>query len=226
MWQRIVLLALLFMVAFPSASHAEEKKETPLIACDQPHGVGEIFYDFDALIIYYAGFMDVSPTTDPEFPSVLKPKVFNDRLTSVLKKNLALCLKTADGTDKPIYTFFGDAPEDIECDEVSVFCRGSSVEQRKKMRDNPRNLTLMIRGYYFPQDKITPEVKGRGYILTYWYRPEVNYTLARLPFVNNSAVLDLPPVGGLVSMEEKLNILFDYLKPLYSAHSYVPAQVE
>lgn len=198
-------------------AYAEDKKEKPLVPCNQhdPYSVGSIFYDFDALIVYYRDFMGLagSPEQAEKFPKILKNKTFNDRLLKEIKKNFALCLKTADGKDKPIYVIYEHPLGDEGCDGKAIICK-PSFDQRQMTRD-PRNLTLILRGHYVPVYEIAPDINGIGYIQSYWFRPAASY-FAHEPWPSsvNTLTVSLPPLNGIQTIEEILgNYFFPYLVP-------------
>ncbi|MFN7114244.1 MAG: hypothetical protein ACK4PK_07765 [Alphaproteobacteria bacterium] len=219
------MMILLGSISLPS--HAQSKQEKPLVACDQNQGIGSVFYDFDALIVYYSTFMTSSPRQDSKFPQALRHDVFNARLIEKIKENFSLCLKTKEGKQKPIYVFFLQSPPDMDtrgmnCDDQSVICRNASSEKIHEMIENPKNLTLVLRGDYSPQQEIASGVMGTGFIYTYWYRPETLYK--SLGFSNNvdGSIVVLPPLNGMQSIEERLKAFFEALSPRKVYSDYKP----
>lgn len=219
------VLAVVFLSLLAQPSYAGDKREKPLVACDQNEGLGEIFYDFDALIVYYSTFMISSPRQDSKFPKALQYDTFNARLIEQIKENFSRCLKTVEGKQKPIYVFFLHSPPDMDtrgmnCDDKIVICRNFSSEKIHEMIKNPKNLTLVLRGDYSPQQEIASGVMGTGFIYAYWYRPEALYK--SFGFSNNvdGSIAVLPPLNGIQSIEERLKAFFEALSPrkLYPAY--------
>lgn len=195
------LAAMLAAILFPASSSLAEVREKPLVACDQNESIGSVFYDFDALYIYYAGFMSVGDRS-ANFPEELKFANFNAKLIEAIKKNFALCLKTAGGEAKPIVVI---PPHHIKMPEKPKY--------DPKMIHNPKNLTLVITGDYFTETEIAPGVKGSGHIFSYWYRPEVSDKHSRLPIGLIGGVLRLPPLNGTRSIEGRLETFFNSKQP-------------
>jgi hypothetical protein len=194
-----LLASTILVLSWPSLSYAE-KKERPLTACDQSEELGSVFYDFVTMFIFYVGFMRSSD--DPQFPDALKFDNFNANLVQAIKTNFALCLKTAEGKDKSIIVIPPHGQE-------------STIDYREAMEriHNPRNLTLLITGNYFPQYEIARGVKGSGHIFSYWYRPDIPNKHYRLPIGFIGGVLKLPPLDGSRSIEERLETFFDNKRP-------------
>lgn len=194
-----------------SLAKTQGKKEKPLLDCNQYDigSLGSIFYDFDALIIYYRDFMWLAGSHwhAKEFPEALKNKTFNDRLLKAIKKNFSLCLKTPDGKDKPIYVIYTRPLGNEGCDGDTIKCEPSY--EQKEMTRNPRNLTLILRGHYAPTYEIAPGIKGIGYIHSYWFRPEASY-FKHQPWPSTVSIVTsfLPPVNGIQTVEEALESNF------------------
>ena len=194
-----LLVSTILLLSWPPLSYAE-KKERPLTACDQSEELGSVFYDFDTMFIFYVGFMYSSD--DPAFPEALKFENFNANLVQAIKTNFALCLKTAEGKDKSIIVIPPHGQE-------------STIDYREAMEriHNPRNLTLLITGNYFPKHEIADGVRGFGNIFSYWYRPEISEKLYRLPIGLIGGTLNLPPLNGKNSIEKSLDSFFDNKRP-------------
>ena len=209
------LLALAFLSLVSKPSYAQDKEEKPLVACDQSKGTGEIFYDFDALIIFYSDFMYGENANEPSFPKPLKVKAFNDRLVKSIKNNFALCLRAGDGKAKPIYIILSSYSYDLGCENKDIFCWRNAQEIQKnwEMIHSPRNLTLLVRGYYDPRIEIAPGLRGYGSLLTYWYRRGVEHKLAQMPTNNKSTFSALLPVNGTITVDEQLEYIFQELTP-------------
>lgn len=193
-----------------SSAKTQDKKERPLLDCKQYDmgSLGSIFYDFDAMIIYYRDFMYFgSYPGQKNFPNILKNKTFNERLLKEIKKNFALCWKTADGKDKPIYVIYQWTSGDEGCDGNTIICQPS--RKQIEMTLNPRNLTLVLRGHYFTTHEIAPGSKGGGYIQGYWFRPEASYFKHQpWPSISTIDTALLPPVNGIQTVEEALESNF------------------
>jgi hypothetical protein len=192
----VLLLMALFMPITPAVADDDQP-----VACDQSEDIGSVFYDFDTLIIWYVDFMG-HQERKPGFPEALKYENFNPKLVEAVKKNFALCLKTADGKDKPFIV--------IPPFQVKI---SGKPEYDPTLIHNPKHLTILIRGGYFPQYEFTPGMKGFGNMQFFMYRPEVPHKLARLPLGNNSGVINLPLQTGSEDWEKTLNGFFKAIRP-------------
>src|SRR5690606_16865844 len=96
----VLTLLLLTMLVPVQLSWAGDKEKFPT-ACDQNESIGSVFYDFDAIYIYYVGFMS-QEAIGVDFPEALKFENFNAKLVEAIKKNFSLCLTTETGAVKPI----------------------------------------------------------------------------------------------------------------------------
>jgi|GEM_PF-2713141 len=206
----IAALALLLATTLmlPQPALAATAKERPPIACDQPDDIGSVFYDFDTLIIWYVDFMRRAET-EANFPEQLKYENFNANLLEAVKKNFALCLRTADGSEKPIVVI---PPLQIKMPDKS--------EYDPKLIHDPKSLTILIRGDY----ALGP--KGFGHVQFFIYRPEVSHKLARLPLSNNSTITVLPSQGGPEILNKRLESFFRRMKPMKKAEGHPNAIVD
>lgn len=195
-----ILLTLIAL--FLAAPALAEEKNRPPVACDQNENIGSIFYDFDKMIIYYVDFMELSD--QPGFPEALTYEKFNNRLLESVKRNFSLCLTDADGKDKPIVV--------IPPARMRMSYQEHKRYNPERIHD-PKALTLLVRGNYLPNYEVAPDAEGLGYVLTFWYRPEVSYKEARLPLGNSMDLLTLPPRDQLGKLEHDLNAFFDNKRP-------------
>ena len=198
----ITFIALLF----PTAVHAQ-KTERPPVACDQNEGIGSVFYDFDAIYIYYPRFMQ-NTENDPGFPDELKFDNFNTRLVMEIKKNFALCMKDENGIEKPIIII---PPFQIRKNFTEQEKAADKVNQLEI--HNPRNLTLMVRGEYSLNAEFVDGAKGFGRLISYWYRPEASYKLSRLPLSATSEFVVLPPHDDDQRIKNALDGFFEDKRP-------------
>ncbi|MDP2206689.1 MAG: hypothetical protein Q8K65_10340 [Alphaproteobacteria bacterium] len=210
----VMAVFLLATVVFSPEVKAEHPVSQNPVVCDQSVGIGEVFYNFEKLYIYYAFFPDMGQQKRPEFPEPLRYENFNARLMDTIKANFGACLKTAQGGDKPIIV--------IPPAEIS----GVGWDNHKQRRDlvhhaihDPKDLTIFINvSSYQVYPPRSPEVEDYGQAMFYIYRPEVSHKLARLPLLNNSGMLTFFPRLGEDELEAQLAGFFKRIRPARTAN--------
>lgn len=181
-------------------AHAESAKNTN--HCIHNKGIGAVFYDFDKIIVYYAGFPSPSWQENPSYPQLLKYEEFNERLIQNLELNFEECLKTKVFLSKeiaviPPYRMRRDNKSTISLAEIQ----------------NPRNLTLVVRLKYLPGHSQYQGIEEFGMLSYEFYRPNMS-GLQAIPLISNkSRSMAFFPKQGAEALEKSLDTFFKAMRP-------------
>ena len=173
--------------------------------CNQKQNVGEIFYNFDKIIVYYGQFPRYGNKIRAGYPKILEYKNFTHLLTETLRENFGACLKTETGFPKEIAVI---PPLVIQNSYGGI--RDNNVDQIH----NPRNLTIVVSLIYEPGHIATLGVEEYGQFTYFFYRPEIAYKMGRLPLSNNSGAFTFFPQQGEEKLKEKFLDFFASIRPI------------
>lgn len=212
----LLIALLLFFWVSPSFAGDEWVREwerdtldpSEPIPCNQKEDIGEVYYKFDRIFIYYISYPLYEDQQKPGFPSELKFEHFNNRLLGHLRKNFAPCLKANDGSEKPIVVLPSRRATPKELPP------GSWEKQLGEASTDPKSLLIAINVRYRPDRAKHSGVDDFGSLTWAIQRPGVKgwHSLPLIPNRSNTIVF----FPGKDELEDSFNSFGRTLRPTRS----------